>query len=217
METAARFPGTGKAAPIGRATHYTAAIIDTATFKGYLITSCHDPKKSEILFKRVWDKLRDKMISKGEPMEKISSPMIFKLDPLEFLAWADEKAQFIAVASYEDDEVGFAFLPSKELRVYQDGEADMLKAPVSMLRIDVDLTFNMYLHMPKNNRFLLYFKPGFRVTKETVEKLRKFGVGYIYLRRSEEKEFQAYTAACQMQKTLDIDEDGSQSGSGEAA
>lgn len=173
----------------------TLTVIKSAAFKGYLVGGNATDVADRNLMKKVLDHLNEKMNSAGHPLEAVTGILELQFDPLPFMLWAESKAEFFVKSNYGDEQVVFAYIPTEELpQVIQTETDHLLAVKLENVIHDSQILFDAYIHMPKNNKFLLYLKKGATFTANTISKLSKFAVNQIYIKKSEENLYYTYCA-----------------------
>lgn len=140
---------------------------------------------------RLFDFLREN----GERIEDNES-LTIKLKQVPFMAWALEYADFLRKSVHEGHEVALAFFPRNDLKVkvLESKDHEMAAIEIQELVPDVQVEFNLYLHFPLNNRYVLYTPCGGVFFGFQKERLVSQGVSHLHILRIELSGFDKYRA-----------------------
>lgn len=173
-----------------------AVTIQSEKFSGFLVAATSESHKIETSFmQKIKDKLFGFLASTGEVLndEEIMELQIRKVPFIEF---ASKKAEFLKKTIHKDKEVALAFFPTQKIKAdfsesYND---EMLAVDVKHIETDKPLEFSLYLHMPANQRSLMYTPKGFPLHKHQKEKFLKLGVSHLHVKRIEFEELNKHHA-----------------------
>jgi hypothetical protein len=188
--------------PPGWPNQYSVILIKSISSEGYLITPMGTEEVHEYTaFSEMYDCLRDKMDNHGEALEDVSPPLLFRADPFEFMPWAEASSHFLLTAQINGFEFSCVFLRAPLTKILiKEKSANMTAIPRESLAANVPLTFELYLGLPKNEKYLLYCRPNTALTPRSVARFEQFGVQSLFIRTQEIKSYYAYCAAVALHK-----------------
>jgi hypothetical protein len=74
----------------------------------------------------------------------------------------------------------------------------MAAIDVKDLKPQTKVKFNLFIHLPKNNKFLRYLKNGDTITDKHTQKFEKHNVKNLHIKKDEVTNFKEYFAANQI-------------------
>lgn len=173
--------------------------IHTQRFKGYLVMAGAKGKLEDALCNTMVSELKKSLEENGEKLSETDTLCEIGFDSVKFHRWLERRrVDFSVVASTADSqEVIFAFLQREKypLLINMDGYDFIGVKPQEVLAENSQLTFDLYLFLPKNNKFIKYVKKKKVVTPKVLQKLMEFQVNHIYFSKEEKKEFYEYLAS----------------------
>jgi hypothetical protein len=135
----------------------------------------------------------------SKELEVIGDAIIHATDILEvetfyvpFLPWANSKSDFSLVS--DKNGLAFAFFSTDELPQIIDGnEENLLGIQVGHdIAPDAMVTFDMYIHLPQNKKYLLYLNQGQTFTSAMKTKFTSYGISIVYIRKEDRERFLTY-------------------------
>lgn len=171
--------------------------VKTPTTKGVLLVAMGDNKGvGEVLLKELKEKLMHHLRLRGQDLTSHGDLEIM-IDEVDFVDWGKVETEFMALDQIGNDQVGVAFLSGDDIipEVSQSAEAHMLAVDLECILPDAAITFDIYIYMPTNKRYIRYVKKGQRIDPSQIERLRNFETEYFHIRKEDLKNFQAYCAA----------------------
>jgi len=180
---------------IGLFTNILAIQIKTSRYRGYLIFFSATDKPNQEWVEQVFKLIQTKMKDYGEPI-KPAVTMQFAVPAIDFVKWREGEAEFIITATHKADKYAVAFLPISEIPIATDNNNSKVDSISlgSYIVGDSELLFDLYLHLPKNDKFILYLKKNDIITQNNLSKLLKFGIKTVYVKHEERHLFFAYCA-----------------------
>jgi len=201
-ECTARIPADAQFNPLQTTSQYLAAVVHAGVYQGYIICSVPSHfKKVKTLFDQVYENFKNKMENAGLALKPVPSPLPFKFEEIDFLIWAKENGSFFEMAQYAECQICFAFFPTSRIYFVENMENEIVPFPIESIHADVELTFDVFLHLVKNNKIILYEKSGYRLLNERIQKLKKHKIRTLHVKRSDLPLFFAYQALCAMKKS----------------
>lgn len=136
---------------------------------------------------------------------KLSEPKSYKTPPFDFRRWAEEKCLTITVGVQERAAVGVAtfnpgWIPQDIL--VQSSEEGLWRFSLEDLWVDVELDFEVHLHLPANKKFLRYLKKGGRLTASRKSRLKERGISEIHIRFLGVQDFDEFIKQYQFMKSV---------------
>lgn len=197
-------PSTNKSQSLNTVSKVTVTVIQSRQFKGYLVGGNASDLPDRDLMDTVYKKLTSAMQNFGEPLKPVANVLEVGFDPLPFMLWAENQAEFTVTSQHGDDNVAFAYIPIEHVPEVVEGEnPDVLGISIEKdLVPQAELLFDLYIHMPKNNKYLRYLKNGAILTAKTIAKLLKFGIKTVYIRAADREQFYAYCARNSINSTI---------------
>ena len=97
----------------------------------------------------------------------------FVLPPTDFQDWVKTAPKFHCLVQNEQYDAGFAFFSIASFAKIQDAHSvDVFGVSLETEIIPEEpLLFDLYLHMPKNDKFILYLNKNTIVQGKTIQKL----------------------------------------------
>ncbi len=173
-------------------------LVESSHYRGYLVSASTDDFGDGAFMDKFITQLSRTMNDLGERLQEPMTKMSLDFEPIEFHLWAQTQASFVISSQNGDHTISIAFVPLHYIpelvaTTIDENEVfaiDLKKDFVPNRQID----FDIYLHMPKNNKLILYLKEGSFLSQSKIAKLVGFGVSKVYLRKDQEKLFQLYSA-----------------------
>ncbi len=112
---------------------------------------------------------------------------------MPFKKWTKERAQFTIEKQLGKEEIVFAFLPVEDLpRNFID--EDLVPVSIDYFEEDRVLYFDIYLHMPVNQKHVLFLKNGAVFTKVSRARMVEHNIKVFYVKKEDQNLFFAYSA-----------------------
>lgn len=185
-------------------THISCIVLESTRFSGYLITAMgKDRKIDEAFIAKVRDRLFRFLKENGEQVED-SESMNLNIKEVPFEDWALEQAEFLRKSVHEGNEVAMAFFPRTDIKtVYGESAAEeMASINVNELAGDVAVEFNVYIYLPKNNKYVLYTPRGSKFFHVQKQRLQSQGVSNLHILKSEIQDLDKYRAQNFLNETI---------------
>jgi hypothetical protein len=131
------------------------------------------------------------------PIEGVNADLdgefVMDLDDVDFLKLAKSRAMGLYIQEHEGLEVGVAFFPTQERRAREKVSIDqMVPIRVDDLSPDDPVSFNTYLKMELNKKYVLYLTEGRRILKAQQERLKKNKVPGLHIGENDFEKFVKY-------------------------
>ena len=180
-------------------------VIESTRFSGYLITAMGKNKVIDDAFlKKIQIRLTNFLKEHGEKMINGES-MHINLKQVPFMPWAIEQAEFLRRSSHMGDEVAMAFFPRAEIRAKFGESADEEMAAVHLKEFEGDTTvdFNVYIYLPKNNRYVLYTPRGGTFYGRQKDRLSGQGISHLHVLKAEMQDLNKYRVENYLNDSID--------------
>lgn len=173
---------------VEQTSHVACIIIDSSRFSGYLVTAMGKNRKIDDSFLvRVKERLFKFLRENGESPDEIDNSVHLKLRTVPFEAWALDCAEFLRKSIHNGDEIAMAFFPNQQVKAqFQDSaREDMARIAIEEVRCDIVLDFNIYLYLPRNDKYILYTPKGGIFFEHQRNTLTGRGVREVHVQRNE--------------------------------
>lgn len=171
-------------------------VIESSRFSGYLITAMGKNKViDEAFMKKIQMRLFNFLKEHGEKVTNGES-MQLTLKQVPFMPWAVDQAEFLRRSTHMGDEVAMAFFPRAEIRARFGESVDEEMAAVHLHEFEGDtmVDFNVYIHLPKNNKYVLYTPRGGVFYDKQKVRLSGQGISHLHVLKVEMKDLDKYRA-----------------------
>lgn len=185
-----------EAEAIEDSTNTSCIVVESPRFSGYLITAMgKDRKIDDSFIKKIRERLFRFLKENGEHIED-SDPMQLKIKEVPFEDWALAQAEFLRKSVHEGQEVAMAFFPCPDVKICTGASADEEMASIHLNELagDVAVEFNVYIYLPKNNKYVLYTPRGSKFFAVQKERLQSQGVSNLHILKAEIQDLDKYRA-----------------------
>ncbi len=178
-------------APVSKMTVCT---VNSERFCGYMVCVSFDNKFQKDYMKELMFHLQEEMKTVGESLTGNMNILEFEIGAVPFGPWAESKADF-TIASRKAG-LSLAFFSTKgQPQVIEGQDESVLGIALDKDIVgDTPLLFNVYIHLPKNDKYLLYLNSGQIFTTNTIDKFLGYGVKTMFIRKTEKELFLTYCA-----------------------
>lgn len=183
-------------AELEKSTNAACIIIESEQFNGYLVAAMGKDKQIDDAFLAlVRQKLTAFLKAHGEVI-KDSDSMSIKVQEVEFEDWAMNQATFLRKSIHEGSEIAMAFFPSAQTSVHleQSKSEKMLQMKLEDLQENAVVEFDLYIHMPENDKYILYTPQGGRFMSNQKDRLNQKGITHMHLRKDSAGQVKKYRA-----------------------
>lgn len=168
--------------------------ISSPRFKGYLLIggqNNHLNLDSSINF---YKNLQELMKENGESLRDSKAPISVEVDWPSFMVWTKTSADFVISDTKLDRKPLFAFMSLNSLPAMSEREKDNFLEITyeSWLIGNTNLTFDLYIHMPLNQKYILYLKKDAVIEAKTLSKFSQLDVKTLFIPLNEKNQFLAY-------------------------
>ncbi|MFS4457788.1 hypothetical protein [Bdellovibrio sp. HCB2-146] len=196
---------TTKPAEIELTTNMACIIVESPRFSGYLITAMGKNKVIDAGFiNKIQTRLYNFLKEHGEKVANGES-LNLKLKQVPFMPWAIEKAEFMRKSTHLGEEVAMAFFPRNEIHAKfgVSPDEEMAAIQISEFTGNTPVNFNLYVHLPKNNKYVLYTPRGGIFYGIQKDRLSSQGISHLHVLKAEMKDLNIYRAETYLNETID--------------
>lgn len=170
--------------------------VESNTFRGFLVAAMgHNRRFDDELLMSIQTRLFDFLRVEGLIINE-EQPMEIKIRPVDFEGWALEKAEFLKKSIHDGNEVAMAFFPVEKItpNFGKSVAIDMISIDIDDLATDQAVTFDVYVHLPANNKYILYTPKGGIFMSSQKERLKAKGVDKMHTKKESTPEIKKYHA-----------------------
>lgn len=170
--------------------------IEASTFRGFLVAAMgKDRRLDEELLVAINQKLMETIQQQGGVVDE-SKPIDVKIRSVNFEEWAIEKAEFLKKSIHNGNEVAMAFFPAhKTSPSFGDSVAqDMLSIDIDDLASDSPVSFDVYIYLPANNKYILYTPKNSLFLSSQKGRLKAKGIDKMHAKKDIVEEIHKYHA-----------------------
>lgn len=177
-------------------TNVACIVIESPRFSGYLITAMGKDKVIDAAFiEKINQRLFRFLRENGEKItEKDALSINIKQVPFE--DWALEYAEFLRKSVHEGNEVAMAFFPRADIKTKTGASVadEMATIRVDELVGNAAVEFNIYVYLPRNNKFVLYTPRGSVFYNVQKDRLLGQGISQLHIFKSDLQDLEKYRA-----------------------
>lgn len=177
-------------------TNVACIVIESNRFSGYLITAMGKNKSLDTEF---MSKIRERLFrflkNNGEDIHD-GETMDLQIREVPFEAWALQYAEFLRKSIHDGNEVAMAFFPRADIKSKfgESAAEEMASIKLEELAGDVAVEFNVYIHLPRNNKYVLYTPRGGVFYHVQKERLQSQGISQLHILKGDLKDLDKYRA-----------------------
>jgi hypothetical protein len=182
---------------IEKLTEAKAFTIHSPRFHGYLLlASANKIILNEETFRSIKEHLMILLDKVGEKLMNLEE-LDVDLNGMEFNVWADEHAEFVVSSCHEGNEIGCVFIstPNTLPKVKENPDPKMVTIDTKDIQPDTKSKFDLFLYLPKNNKFIRYLRPGDTIKSKHIEKFEQHQIEGLHIKKEELKSFKEYFAS----------------------
>jgi len=149
------------------------AFVKSNNHQGFVVSDLNNfSDENFATFEKLIEVLKTRFARDGQPLEVLLPPSIVCIEPIPLVAKAKENSHFLLHAENDTERLVCSFVEAKEVLPPEPGEGhDKMNIQPVALDADQKLLFNLYLHLPANEKQLQYFRIGQMVPASTIRKL----------------------------------------------
>lgn len=159
--------------------------IRSQSFRGYLVAArANNQTLSKEFMMQIRKSIADAMLSSGEILNE-SEIYAAEVREVDFKFWTAEQAHCFQTDHYHGEEVGLAFFDYQDLNFENLSERKhhMVGIQLSEEILKNKATFDLYLYLPRNERFIRYTRRGERIAVKQYAKLKSRSITHLYFRQ----------------------------------
>lgn len=190
---------------IEESTHVACIVIESTRFAGYLITAMGKNKSVDDAFLQgVRNRLFKFLKQNGEDIGDRES-LDLKIKQVPFEDWALEQAEFLRKSIHDGNEVAMAFFPRTDVKANlgDSPDEDMASIKIEDLLGDIAVEFNLYVRLPRNDKYLLYTPRGGIFYNKQKERLQSQGISLLHVMKMDSEDVDKYRAQNFLNKKID--------------
>lgn len=182
---------------IEQSTSVACITVQSSRFSGYLVTAMG---KNKSLDNEFMEKVRHRLFrflkENGEDIQESDPSLELNIKPVPFEDWSLQYAEFLRKSIHNGNEVAMAFFPREDIVAsYDPSHAEEMAAiNIEELAGDVAVEFNVYIHLPRNNRYVLYTPRGSVFYHVQKERLHTQGISALHIFKGDLPDLHKYRA-----------------------
>lgn len=196
IESSVEF-GTGEVSEnVDQASNVACIMIESTRFSGYLVAALGKDKKiDEEFIKMIQDRLVKFLKQNGEQLNSEES-LNLKINKVPFEEWALAYADFLRKSVHNGEEIAMAFFPRSDMqgKWAKAKDEEMFMISLDEIKPDTPIEMNLYLYLPKNNKYCLYTPKHGRFSQTQKERLMKQRVTHLHAMKLDMEDFKRYRA-----------------------
>ena len=131
--------------------------------------------------------------------------MNLKINKVPFEEWALAYADFLRKSVHNGEEIAMAFFPRSDMqgKWAKAKDDEMFMISLDEIRADSPIEMNLYLYLPKNNKYCLYTPKHGRFSQTQKERLIRQGVTHLHAMKLDMEDFKRYRAQNFLNEKID--------------
>ncbi len=191
--------------PVQKTKKLHVLIVDEKKWTGYLIVSSEghlEKTAAEAILSnwvsRMIDQDEEKEMPEIETYEKSTEYLCFEMETPEFdfTKFSEIKSDYSKEIDHEGKKTSISFFAYSPFHVVGTlhEKFDYIKVPTESLFKQTELNFNVYIYLPENKKFVLYYKANTELDTEKIERLKAKKMNIVFSSVEFEKELSIYRA-----------------------
>lgn len=174
LEAVVRDP-TESSHALGISTDLHCFFVETAKFRGYVLVAYASNRELAKQFKDDLRKTFLKFIRASGISIEIKDTADVTILEVDFEDWSLKESEFLVKSVHEGAEVAVTFFPTDETHRSVEISADgkMLSVPLEDIEVGVPLDFDLFIHLPTNNKYFHYTKKNGQISQSQKDRLLK--------------------------------------------
>ncbi len=192
-------PATDEPASVGKIEQVGVFPVDSPTLPGYLVIAWphNDMQAIEPFFNKVQEVLSATFIEMNL-QAGLESGFFVTLPSVDFGDWASKNSAFSFSTSHGTEEIGVAFFATKrpipKPKVIED--KSMYSIALEHIPAEAPVTFKVYLHFKKNEKYFLYLRNGRQMQTKQKERLQSGQIKDLYMKTIDAENLRTFLATC---------------------
>jgi hypothetical protein len=175
-------------------------ISDTKLF-GYIVVSNRKSGKKIDQINMFKTKLQDSLLLYGRGLQ-ITGAHSISLEIDDFPGWAEDSGQFSCEGKVGNENINAFFIEKTIDKPKREYTHQFLNLPLECVVEDEKPIFDIYMHLPVNDRTLKIFKKDFLAEGARLKKLKNQNVNLLYIKKTDEVLLDQYLAGAQIGRSL---------------
>jgi hypothetical protein len=170
--------------------------VDAGRFRGYLVAAMGKNRRfDDELLMTIQSRLLQFLQKEGVNMDG-NETMEITIKPVDFESWAVDKADFLKKSIHDGNEVAMAFFPTEKTAptLGESRAEDMMSLDIDELANDVVVPFDVYIHLPANDKYILYTPKGGTFMKTQKDRLKSKGIEKMHAKKEAASDIKKYHA-----------------------
>lgn len=183
-----------EAVELKNSTRVACIFVESERFRGYLLVAFPEDRSVDMdLIEQMKLKLFSFLKENGEKATDAAS-MSLKMTEVAFEDWAVEQAEFLKSTMHKGQELAVAFFPDNTRFAELQEQTKLKKYELSIdeLRGDLVVEFDLYLHLEKNDKLLLYTPQGKPFYANQKDRLKTKGISNLYINQDSANDLKKY-------------------------
>lgn len=191
--------------PVQKTKKLHVLIVDEKNWTGYLVVSSEghlEKNAAEAILSnwvsRMIDQDEEKEMPEIEPYEKNTEYLCFEMETPEFdfVKFSEIKSDYNKEIDHEGKKTSISFFAYSPFHVVNTlhEKYNYIKVPTESLLKQTELNFNVYIYLPENKKFVLYYKAHSELDSEKIERLKRKKMNIVFSSVEFEKELSIYRA-----------------------
>lgn len=172
--------------PILRSSNVACFDVESPNVSGVVVVAFGSDRQADAKFTR---ELREKVLLYMREHDidfTVNDAMNLKIEQVEFEAWSANEAAFLHKTVHAGDEIALSFFMNSDLKTPLEVSDDsrMLKINIDEIRADVPLDFDIYLHLPANQKYVRYVAKAGAISTAQWNRLTTGGVAEMHVQKA---------------------------------
>jgi hypothetical protein len=194
VENTARYVQGKKVSKIQSCTKVSCFKVEASKFSGFVIVAFGEKDKIDVQFNKniqtylcEYLKINGLEVNTGDLQE-------LKLKEVNFEEWSVREADFLMTSIHEGNEIALAFFPQekRDAPLELSAQADMAKMTIDEIKADEPVEFDVYIHLPTNNKYVRYTPKNGTMYSSQKNRLKSGGHAKIHIRKESESDLSRY-------------------------
>jgi hypothetical protein len=177
---------------LGQISKLAAMALPSEKYNGYLLYAEAGNRIDENFINQYYRKLESHLKTNRVIEKKANDVFEISMPDFNFKSWAEKFASFTVAGNLNGQEISFAYMALSELPIIARQEQFLALTYENWLVPNSELLFDLYLHMPANQKYLLYLKKGTLISKQVLNKFLRLNVKNLFIEPAHRNSFLEY-------------------------
>ncbi len=174
---------------------FLAMSLQSENYPGYIFAAIEGADDPEVT--SVYEKVESLLVEMVEQFTKESisiQKVKLELRPFDFKQWIQSLKGSVQSFEVEGTVISWAYVDQqpKPVKMKESADGNFLSVMLEDIKPDTKLPHDLYLYLPKNNKYLVYTKEGFGMDTKQYEKLNDQQVQEMHLKKNDADKFKNY-------------------------